>query len=158
MVWSPGCQLKYTDKEQDTEPKNCSWQAGLHLAWNPINGISVCCKEMQVDSVFLQLIREGRGMLLLFPPKELRGLLGPNPVYSMGASQDPYWWQRLPHKVPLQYLIKDTSTCSAQSCPRGAGIQTSNLPITSPPALHTELQPPQCKLIDHYVVCWLWPI
>ena len=29
----------------------------------------------------------------------------------------------------------------AQFCPRGAGIQTSDLPITSQPALPTELQP-----------------
>ena len=36
-------------------------------------------------------------------------------------------------------LLKDTSTCSAQP---GAGIWTSNLPITSRPALPAELQPP----------------
>ena len=33
------------------------------------------------------LIREGRGMLPLFPPKGLWGLLGPNPVYSMGEAR-----------------------------------------------------------------------
>ena len=38
-------------------------------------------------------------------------------------------------------LLKVTSTCSSAH-PEGAGIQTINLPITRPPALHPELQPP----------------
>ena len=33
-------------------------------------------------------------MLLLFSPKGLRGLLGPNPVYSMGEGQGTPWMSR----------------------------------------------------------------
>ena len=46
-------------------------------------------------------------------------------------------------------LLKDTSTCSSVP-PRGAGIRTCNLLITSPPALPTELQPPLFMILPLY--------
>ena len=60
-----------------------------------------------------------------------------------------HWWWRQPCKVPSAHirsklfsiLLKNTSTCSSAQ-PGGAGIQTSNLPITRLPALPAELQPP----------------
>ena len=69
----------------------------------------------------------GRGMLLLEPIPALsqRQLItGPLLMSNVGFS----------------ILLKDTSTCS--SALPGAGIWTSNLPITSWPALPNELQPP----------------
>ena len=87
-----------------------------------------------------------------------------HPGWVASSSQDPYWWQRNKRwswscstswwrgqaeaatqganctsgaLVGFSILLKDTSTCS--SVP---GIGTSDLPITSPPALPTELQPP----------------
>ena len=102
------------------------------------------------------------GCCRIFPPKGLRGLLGPNQNFSQWAqarvhpgwvassSQDPYWWQWLPPQganctseatLGFSILLKDTSTCSSVP-PWGAGIRISDLLITSQPALPTELQPP----------------
>ena len=47
-------------------------------------------------------------------------------------------------------VLKDTSTHSSVQS-GGAGIQTSNVPITGWPALPTELQPPW-----RYYLTWLW--
>ena len=41
----------------------------------------------------------------------------------------------------------------AQCHPRGARIQTSDLPITSPPALPTELQQPLKNIYEHEQYC-----
>ena len=45
--------------------------------------------------VVFPLVREGRGMLP-FPPKGLRGLLGPNPVHTMGIGQGTSWMSYQP--------------------------------------------------------------
>ena len=85
-------------------------------------------------SVFFLLICESRGMLPLF----LRGLLGPNPVYSMGVGQGTPWMSRQLIAGPLlmavaasqganctgaalgfSILLKDTLACSSVP-PRGA--------------------------------------
>ena len=85
-----------------------------------------------------------------FPLGGLRGLLGPNPV-SHNGHRPGYTLDELPaHRRTLtdgictsgatlgfSILLKDTSTCSSVP-PRGAGIRTSDLLITSPPALPTE--------------------
>ena len=99
--------------------------------------------------------------------KGSRGLLEPIPVISLGegrvhcgrvasSSQGPYWWLRPPRKVPTahQEQFWGSVSCSsmqhaAQFRPRGARIQTSNLPITSRPALPAELQPPLSKDNKH---------
>ena len=70
-----------------------------------------------------------------------------HPEWVASSLQDPYWWQWLPHKVPTahQEQFWGSVSCSrilrhvAQSHPRGAGIRTSDLPITGPPALLSHL-------------------
>ena len=57
------------------------------------------------------------------------------PGWVASSSQDPYWWQWLPHKVPTahQEQVWGSVSCSrilrhvAQSRSRGAGILTSDL-------------------------------
>ena len=101
--------------------------------------------------------REGRRDVL--SPPFSGGLMGPNPV-TVGEGQGTPWMSRQLIAGPL--LMAEAATqvptahqeqfwgsvsCSrtlrhvAQFHPRGTRIQTSDLPITSPPALPTELQP-----------------
>ena len=99
------------------------------------------------------------GLRGCFLPLLSGGLLRPHPVI-----QDPYWWQWLPDKVPAahQEQFWGLASCSrilphvAQFHPRGAGTQTSNLLITSPPALPTEIHPPlfwhTCRYYTYYVI------
>ena len=83
--------------------------------------------------VVFPLIREGRGMLL-FPLKGLWGLLGPNPIHSMGIGQDELPAHRRTrtdgsgchtrchlHIRSNSIVLKDTSTCSS-ALPSGARI------------------------------------
>ena len=101
---------------------------------------------------------------LLFP--FFKRLLGPIPVNSMSEGQGTAWmscwWQSLPHKVPTacqeQFRGSVSSTRilrhAAQFRPREAGIQTSDLPITSPPALPTELQPKSATLTVNILIAF----
>ena len=84
-----------------------------------------------------------------FFSKGSQELLEPIPVVSLGegsvhpeqvasSSQGPYWWQRLPHKVPTvlacSWHLDQWSRIlrhAVQLCPRGARIQTSDLQFTS---------------------------
>ena len=115
-----------------------------------------------ISSDFLPLRVAGMFALLYTFFKGSRGLLEPISVFCMGearahpgwdasSSQGPYWWQRPPHKVPTaqQEQFWGSVCCSrilrhCNSVPsQGAGIQTSSdLAITSWPAVPTELQPP----------------
>ena len=77
-----------------------------------------------------------------------RGLLGPNPVNSEGQGTP---WMSRQLIAGLLLMVEAAGEhkehfCGAVSCsrilrhaaqfrPRGAGIRTGNLPITSPPAL-----------------------
>ena len=78
----------------------------------------------------------------------LQGLAaGANPSLVSWRGQGTPWTSRqfitgplLMSNVGFSILLKDTSTCS--SALPGAGIWTSDLPITSRPALPAELQPP----------------
>ena len=83
-------------------------------------------------------------------------LQGPNLSYVPFSTAFPWrlWGRFLPSCTSgailgFSILLKDTSTCSSVP-PRGAGTQTSNLLITSPPALPTELHPPY--LILSYLI------
>ena len=100
------------------------------------------------------------GCCRLFPPKGLRGLLGPNPVFLDGRrpgyilDESPAHRRTLTdgsgclHKVPTAHQEKlwGSVSCSrilwhvAQSRPGEPGFEPA---ITSWPALPTELQPPQ---------------
>ena len=111
---------------------------------------------------FFPLFHEGCGMLPLFIP--LRGCgaywgqiqfyswAKAHPEWVTSSLQDPYWWQWLPHRVPTahQEQFWGSVSCSrilwhvAQSSsvpgtPGEPGIWTSDLPITGPPALPTDL-------------------
>ena len=89
--------------------------------------------------------------MLPFPPKGLRGLLGPNPVHTMGIGQGTPWMSCQLIAGPLlmasahQEQLWGSVSCSrilrhvAQFRPGEPGF---DLVITSPPALPTELQPP----------------
>ena len=111
--------------------------------------------HMQVHSVPFSSAFSMRAVGMFYPP--FSGvLLGPIPVlwakarvhhgWVTSSSQDPYWWQRLTHKVPTahQESFWGSLSCSrilqrvAQFHPRRAG---------SPPALPTELQPPQGRYV-----------
>ena len=77
---------------------------------------------------------------------------GANPSFVSGRGQGTPWISRqliagpsLMSNVGFSILLKDTSTCS--SALPGAGIWTSDLSITSRPALLTELQPPHLLFI-----------
>ena len=83
---------------------------------------------------------------------------GANPSLVSGRGQGTPWISRqliagpsLMSNVGFSISLRDasdTSTCS--SALPGAGIWTSDLPITSRPALPAELQPPQIEDIYHY--------
>ena len=96
-----------------------------------------------------------------YPPEGLQGLLGPNPVLLMGEGQGTPWMSRQLIAGPLlmavaapqganctsgailgfSILLKDTSAYFSPTLGE-PGIWTNDLPITGPPALPTELQPP----------------
>ena len=116
--------------------------------------------------------RGSRGVAAFFP---LRGCGGQIQFFSMGVGQGTSWMSRQLIAGPLlmavaasqganctsgatlgfSILLKDTSTCSSV-LPWGAGIRTSDLLITSQPALPTELQPPQKNFLLKNVSFFTW--
>ena len=112
-------------------------------------------------SLFHFVVREGRRMLPL-PPKGLRGLLGPNPVHTMGIGQGTPWMSCQLIAGPLLMAVaatqsahqeqlwgsvscSRTSTCSSVS-PRGAGIRLAT--FWSPVHQLYPLSPFQVYLIN----------
>ena len=123
-----------------TRIKTHSWAVSL---------VSEARVKASFNFVFFPLILGGRGMLP-FPPRGLWGLLGPNPVHTMGIGQGTPWMSCQLIAGPLlmasahQEQPWGSVSCSrilqhvAQFCPGEPGFEL----ITSPPALPTELQPP----------------
>ena len=91
-----------------------------------------------------RFFHQGRGDVTALLLHFSRGLLGPNPVtrwvkarvhpgWVASSSQDPYWWQRLPHRVPTahQEQFWGTVSCSrtlqhvAQFCPGELGFESA---------------------------------
>ena len=73
--------------------------------------------------------------LLVTVPAVSRGKSWVHPEQVTSSSQGPYWWQRPPYKVPTAIWgsvpFSSLLWHRAQLHPRGAGIRTSDLPITS---------------------------
>ena len=98
-----------------------------------------------------------RGIKPLSPPL-FQGVTGANPSYLSGRWQGPPWWQRQPRKLPTAHReqFRGSESCSrilqqAQFRPRGEGMRTSNLPITSRAALPAELQLSLSPLLRYVV-------
>ena len=122
-------------------------------------------KQNSVTLCYLPLICEGRrdviALSCLF--QGVAGSLELIPVVTVGEGRVHPWtscqviaWPLLMADVPTahQEQFWGSISCSrilrhaAQFCPRGAGIWTSDLPITSRTALPAELQLPQKRNIS----------
>ena len=132
----------------------------VYYVWVYVLYINMCIVYKYLSSHYLPLIHEGRGDVTAFYPpfSRGRGVSGSNPSSSLGegrftldespAHHSPHWWQKPPHEVPTahQGQFRGSVSClrilghAARFRPRGAGIQSSNLLITSQPALAAELQ------------------